>query len=65
LGDEPEATGKLCQDSREVQPGDVFIAVKGLRSDGHNFIDEAIERGAKVIISEREFLLFPAPPLQL
>ncbi|WP_234571027.1 UDP-N-acetylmuramoyl-L-alanyl-D-glutamate--2,6-diaminopimelate ligase [Rhodohalobacter sp. 614A] len=53
-GSEPDTIGKLRQDSREIEPGDVFIAVKGTKSDGHNFIDEAIEGGASVIISEQE-----------
>lgn len=53
-GTEPETIGKLRQDSREIAPGDIFIAVKGTKSDGHNFIDEAIEGGAAVIISEKE-----------
>lgn len=53
-GTEPEAIGKLRQDSREVKPGDIFIAVSGIKSDGHNFIDEAIENGAGIIISEKE-----------
>lgn len=53
-GSEPETIGKLRQDSREIEPGDIFIAVKGTKSDGHNFIDEAIEHGAAVIISQKE-----------
>lgn len=53
-GPEPETIGKLRQDSREVVPGDIFIAVKGSKSDGHNFIDEAIERGAGIIICQKE-----------
>lgn len=53
-GSRPDSTGKLCQDSREVEKGDIFIAVRGLKSDGHNFIPEAINRGAGVIISETE-----------
>ncbi len=53
-GVKPDKTGKLCQDSREVAEGDIFIAVKGLRSDGHHFIREAIDRGASVIITEKE-----------
>lgn len=53
-GPEPETIGKLRQDSREIEPGDVFIAVKGTKSDGHNFIDEAVAGGASVIISEKE-----------
>lgn len=53
-GPEPETIGKLRQDSREIDPGDIFIAVKGTKSDGHNFIAEAIEHGAAVIISQKE-----------
>lgn len=53
-GPQPETIGKLRQDSREVEPGDIFIAVKGIKSDGHNFIGEAVERGAAVIISQNE-----------
>ncbi len=53
-GSPPERMGKLCQDSREVRKGDLFIAVKGVTSDGHNFIWEAVERGASVVIAETE-----------
>lgn len=53
-GPEAEVIGKLRQDSREVQPGDIFIAVKGLKSDGHNFIGEAIDHGASVIICQED-----------
>lgn len=37
-------------DSREVQPGDLFIALKGERSDGHLFIPEALHRGASGVL---------------
>ncbi|HEY4151177.1 MAG TPA: UDP-N-acetylmuramoyl-L-alanyl-D-glutamate--2,6-diaminopimelate ligase [Chitinophagaceae bacterium] len=43
-------------DSRQVKEGDAFIAIKGSASDGHRFIDTAIEKGATVIICEQ----FPA-----
>ncbi len=33
-------------DSRKVQPGDLFVAIKGENFDGHDFIEEAFERGA-------------------
>ncbi len=39
-------------DSREVVPGGLFAAIKGTLSDGHNFIDSAIEKGATTIICE-------------
>jgi UDP-N-acetylmuramyl tripeptide synthase len=41
-------------DSREVQPGDVFVATRGLRSDGHDFVATAVERGAAAVVVERE-----------
>lgn len=37
-----------------VERGDVFIARKGLSRDGHEFIDEAIKRGARVIVGEQQ-----------
>lgn len=54
-GDEPYAIQSLQQDSRLVQEDDVFIAIKGLSVDGHQFIDDAIFRGASVIICELPF----------
>lgn len=40
-------------DSREVQPGDLFIAMRGEETDGHHFIDKALAAGAAGIICER------------
>ncbi len=42
----------LETDSRKVKPGACFIAVKGTLTDGHSFIDIAIEQGALAIICE-------------
>lgn len=39
-------------DSRNIKPGDVFVAIKGTRSDGHNFIEKAINSGAVAIVCE-------------
>lgn len=39
-------------DSRKVELGCLFVAVKGTLSDGHDFIDMAVEKGAKAIICE-------------
>ncbi|MFQ5813362.1 MAG: UDP-N-acetylmuramoyl-L-alanyl-D-glutamate--2,6-diaminopimelate ligase [Anaerolineae bacterium] len=44
----------LAHDSRQVKPGDLFVAVKGLDADGHDFIPDAIRRGAAAVVSERE-----------
>jgi UDP-N-acetylmuramoyl-L-alanyl-D-glutamate--2,6-diaminopimelate ligase len=40
-------------DSRKVTPGAVFVAIKGVQVDGHQFISTAIELGAKVIVCEQ------------
>lgn len=42
----------LQTDSREVKPGNCFIAVKGTITDGHSFIDTAVANGASVIVCE-------------
>lgn len=42
----------LCIDSRQVQPGACFIAVKGSATDGHQYIDAAIAAGAIAIVCE-------------
>lgn len=51
-GTVPEITGKLCHDSRIVKPGDLFVAVKGYKSDGHQFISQAVKNGASIVICE-------------
>jgi UDP-N-acetylmuramoyl-L-alanyl-D-glutamate--2,6-diaminopimelate ligase len=43
----------LCADSRQVNTGDVFVAVKGTHQDGHNFIPQAITRGAAYIVCQQ------------
>ena len=41
---------KINYDSRKVSPCDIFICIKGYATDGHKYIDKAIENGAKVIV---------------
>ena len=44
----------VCNDSRKVAPGALFVAVKGFASDGHDYIKNVIEKGAVAIIYEDE-----------
>lgn len=44
---------RLVIDSRRVTPGSLFFALPGLRHDGNSFIDEALNRGAVGIVSNR------------
>jgi len=43
-------------DSRTIQPGEVFIAVRGERFDGHDFVPQALEKGAVAAIVGRDRL---------
>ena len=51
-GSTDNAIGKIEFDSRKVVENDVFVAIRGSISDGHNFIDTAIGLGAKTIICD-------------
>src|SRR5688572_26626162 len=43
-----------CSDSRRVQPGDLFVALPGVECDGHDFVSQALERGARALLVERQ-----------
>ncbi|MEJ5226327.1 UDP-N-acetylmuramoyl-L-alanyl-D-glutamate--2,6-diaminopimelate ligase [Thermodesulfovibrio sp.] len=44
---------KVKCNSKEIDEGDLFVAIVGQNSDGHEFIDEAINKGASVIVYEK------------
>ena len=46
------SVGDLQIDSRAVQTGDTFIAIRGTHADGHKFIPSVIENGARLIVCE-------------
>jgi UDP-N-acetylmuramoyl-L-alanyl-D-glutamate--2,6-diaminopimelate ligase len=45
-------SGKVCFDSRLVEAGDLFVAVRGTSTDGHLYLSEVAYRGAAVIVCE-------------
>jgi UDP-N-acetylmuramoyl-tripeptide--D-alanyl-D-alanine ligase len=47
-----ELTG-VAVDSRLVQPGNLFVAIRGARVDGHDFAKDAAAAGARALLSER------------
>lgn len=51
-GSESQSVKKFSIDSRKISPGDCFIALRGRRFDGHNFILQALEEGAEGVILE-------------
>ncbi len=52
IGDDVEIHN-IVADSRQVHPGDLFIAIPGLTVDGHRFVAEAVAKGAAAIAGER------------
>jgi len=52
----------VAYDSRTVEPGDLFVAVPGMKVDGHDFLANAAAWGAVAAVVERAI---PAPPLPL
>lgn len=54
LSDSDKFIRHLVLDSRKIKPGDVYIAYQGARFDGHDFIDDVVQKGALAIISERQ-----------
>jgi UDP-N-acetylmuramoyl-L-alanyl-D-glutamate--2,6-diaminopimelate ligase len=49
---DPTVARVVC-DSRQVMPGDLFVAVAGSVADGHRFLADAVTRGAVAVIVER------------
>ncbi len=60
----------VSTDSREVKPGDLFVALRGVRFDGHQFVSEAVARGAAAWVCDRRGTesigaIQSAPPIPL
>ena len=45
----------ICYDSRLCVEGSLFVAIPGLKADGHAFIADALARGARFIVHERDY----------
>jgi UDP-N-acetylmuramoyl-L-alanyl-D-glutamate--2,6-diaminopimelate ligase len=52
FGEQDPLIGKITFDSREVGDGDLFVAIRGLQADGHDYIDRALASGAGAVVCE-------------
>ena len=43
-----------CTDNRQAKPGDIFVALRGERADGHDFAEAAAGAGASAVLAERD-----------
>jgi UDP-N-acetylmuramoyl-L-alanyl-D-glutamate--2,6-diaminopimelate ligase len=54
IGPLERAVESIAYDSRRVQKNSLFVALHGEKTDGHEFIGQAIEKGASAVVAERE-----------
>jgi len=54
IGTVDRTVESIAYDSRRVQRNGLFVALRGEKADGHEFIGSAIEKGASVIVTQRE-----------
>ena len=52
IGDPEKDIRAIAYDSRKVQPGTLFVALKGVSMDGHAYIRDAVQRGASAVVLE-------------
>jgi len=52
---------RVCTDSRQAQPGDLFFALAGPRFDGHDFLPDVARKAAAVVIKHERALTDPGP----
>ena len=60
IGNENEFVEGIAYRSDRVRPHDAFFCIVGLVADGHSFAQDAIDRGAKVLVVERKVYLADA-----
>jgi len=53
VGRRDRAVESIAYDSRRVQRNGMFVALRGERADGHQFVGQAVEKGASVIVTEQ------------
>jgi len=55
----------IVSDSRQVQPGSIFVAIAGLTFDGHDYIFQAVQDGAVAVVGERADIAISVPYIQV
>ncbi len=55
----PQPIGSISTDSRTIRSGEIFLALRGERFDGHQFVGQAFERGATLAIVDHDIPNYP------
>lgn len=64
-GDPARPVTRVCTDSRQIAPGDLFVALRGENFDGHGFVEKAAAAGAAAAIVEAAYTGQPTPGFAL
>lgn len=64
-GESAPASLRVSTDTRTIEPGDTFVALRGERYDGHDYAAEAARRGAAMLVLERPDAQAPGTPAML
>lgn len=65
VGETPQAVRGVCLDSRAIVPGDIFAAMCGAATDGHEFVQDAEARGAAAALVSRDDVATGIPCLKV
>ena len=52
----------VSRDTRDLSPGALYVAIRGPRFDGHDFIQTALDKGAVLVLANQEAVLPPGTP---
>lgn len=55
IGNSDVKINKIEYDSKKIEDGDLFVAISGLKEDGHDYIEEAIKKGASSIVVKENY----------
>lgn len=64
-GEPAGAITHITADSRQVTPGALFVAYRGVGADSHRFIPDALARGAAAVVGEQPMTGLPVPAIQV
>lgn len=65
LGDPSTPIWRVHTDTRSLQPGDLFVALRGERFDAHEFLTQAAGKGATAVLAERDVASSELPGVQV
>jgi UDP-N-acetylmuramoyl-tripeptide--D-alanyl-D-alanine ligase len=61
-GERSASVRHICTDSRLAKPGDLFVAIRGDRFDGHDYLNDALGQGAEAAVVNRSRLAQAGAP---